>query len=110
MLFNVFLKENLQQTPGINLLISGNSWSDCVQYCETLGENIVSINSSLEQLIINDNVLNSQYYVMMIDVITNTRTTYIIFDTLDNVLTWINLQSEKTLQSIQKQNRQFISI
>lgn len=108
MLFNV--NTGNPGNPGESFLVSGSSWSACVAYFEGLGKNLVSITTQIESLILNQTGTTIYYAVVLKDNDTNSSQTFIIYDTFDNVILWINSQTDKTLTSIQKTNKQFVSI
>jgi hypothetical protein len=107
MLFNCALK-----ISGINLnkLISGNTWSSCAAYLEGTGDVISSINIQNQNFIGNNTSSSESYNVGLKDDVTNISSSYIIYDTYDNVISWVNSQTGKRLQNLQYQNIPFVQI
>ena len=107
MLFNCSLK-----ISGINSnkLISGNTWSSCAVYLEGTGDVISSINIQKQTFIGNNTSSSESYNVSLKDDVTSIILSYIIYDTYDNVISWVNSQTGKTLQNLQYQNRTFVQI
>ena len=107
MLFNCAL-----QTSGVNSfkLISGNTWSSCAAYLEGTGDSITSINIQNQNFIGNNTSSSESYNVNLKDDDTGTNSGYIIYDTLANVISWVDSQTGKSLQNLQYQNRPFVQI
>ena len=107
MLFNCALK-----ISGINSnkLISGNTWSSCAAYLEGTGDVISSINIQNQNFIGNNTSSNESYNVSLKDDVTKQSSSYIIYDTYANVISWVNSQTGKILQNLQYQNRPFVQI
>jgi hypothetical protein len=107
MLFNCALK-----ISGINSnkLISGNTWSSCAAYLEGTGDAISSINIQNQIFIGNNTSSSESYNVGLKDDVTGMSSSYIIYDTYANVISWVNSQTEKRLQNLQYQNIPFVQI
>jgi hypothetical protein len=95
---------------GSNKLVSGNTWSSCAAYLEGTGDVISSINIQKQNFIGNNTSSNESYNLTLKDNVTSTTSSYIIYDTYDNVISWVNSQTGKTLQNLQYQNRVFVQI
>lgn len=108
MLFNV--NTGTPGSSGESFLVSGSSWSACVAYFEGLGKNLVSITTTIENLIVNVTGVTTCYSVNLRDIDTNSQHSFIIYDTFDNVILWVNSQTDKSLSSIQKTNKQLVTI
>lgn len=109
MLFNVLI--SLSANPRTEMiLISGNSLLNCVQYLENNQKKVTNITESKEVLILNDSGATHCYLVNLRDVDTNTVFSYTIFDTFNNISSWINSQEDKYPLTISRQNKTFIII
>jgi len=95
---------------GLNKLISGSTWSACSAYLEGTGDVISSINIQNQIFIGNNISSNESYNVNLKDNVTMVSLTYLIYDTYSNVISWVNSQSEKSLQNLSYQNRPFVQI
>ena len=95
---------------GSNKLISGNPWSSCAAYLEGAGDSISSINIQNQNFIGNNTSSSESYNVGLRDNVTSMLSAYIIYDTYDNVISWVNSQTGKSLQNLQYQNRPFVQI
>ena len=63
------------------------------------------------QIFIGNNISsNESYNVNLKDNVTMVSLTYLIYDTYSNVISWVNSQSEKSLQNLSYQNRPFVQI
>ena len=91
-------------------LISGNTWGECVAYLEGTGDAIQAINVQNVILIPNDTSSSNSYAVTLKDNVTGTQVYYIIYDTYANVISWIQSQTGKTVQTLSYQNRQFVQL
>ena len=100
------------QSSGTNLnkLISGNTWSSCSAYLEGTGDVISSINIQKQTLIGNNTSSSESYNVNLKDDVTSMSSSFIIYDTYANVISWVNSQTGKSLQNLQYQNRPFVQI
>jgi hypothetical protein len=100
------------QISGVNSikLISGNTWSSCAAYLEGTGDSISSINIQNQNFIGNNTSSSESYNVGLKDDVTSITSSYIIYDTYANVISWVNSQTEKSLQNLQYQNRPFVQI
>ena len=100
------------QSSGTNLnkLISGNTWSSCAAYLEGTGDAISSINIQNQIFIGNNTSSSESYNVSLKDDVTSVILSYIIYDTYDNVISWVNSQTGKSLQNLQYQNIPFVQI
>jgi len=107
MLFNVNFKSN---TTIDTYTISGDSWSQCVAYCEGTGKEIQTISIYNAELILNDSEIKDSYYVSLSNNVTEINKFYLIFDTYQNTLTWIESQSDSSLTSLSYQKRTYILI
>ena len=107
MLFNVNFKNG---NSFENYAISGDSWSQCLAYCEGTGKDIQSISLYTVTLIVNDSQTTNSYYISLTNNLTNITTFYLIFDTYQNILTWIESQSDSSLTALTYQKRTYISI
>jgi len=107
MLFNVSFKNGNSLE---NYAISGNSWSQCLAYCEGTGKEIQSILLYNTTLIVNDSQTTDSYFIALSNNLTEISKTYLIFDTYQNILTWIESQSDSSLTSLSYQKRTYISI
>ena len=107
MLFSCSLK-----ISGVNSikLISGNTWSSCAAYLEGTGDVISSINIQKQNFIGNNTSSSESYNVGLKDDVTSISSSYIIYDTYDNVISWVNSQTGKRLQNLQYQNIPFVQI
>ena len=95
---------------GSNKLISGNTWSSCAAYLEGTGDVISSINIQNQNFIGNNTSSSESYNVGLRDNVTSMLSAYIIYDTYDNVISWVNSQTGKSLQNLQYQNIPFVQI
>ena len=100
------------QISGVNSnkLISGNTWSSCVAYLEGTGDVISSVNIQNQIFIGNNTSSSESYNVNLKDDVTSMSSSYIIYDTYANVISWVNSQTGKSLQNLQYQNRPFVQI
>ena len=107
MLFSCSLK-----ISGVNSikLISGNTWSSCAAYLEGTGDVIGSINIQNQNFIGNNTSSSESYNVGLKDDVTSISSSYIIYDTYVNVVSWVNSQTGKSLQNLQYQNIPFVQI
>ena len=107
MLFSCSLK-----ISGVNSikLISGNTWSSCAAYLEGTGDVISSINIQNQNFIGNNTSSSESYNVRLKDDVTSISSSYIIYDTYVNVVSWVNSQTGKSLQTLQYQNIPFVQI
>ena len=106
MLFNV---SSISGSTPQQYIVSANSWSDCSSYFEGTGQQINIISQFTQILMLND--MNSDsYYVALKTDTTGLMSNYLIFDTLSNILNWIDLQTGKSLNNIGYQPKTFISI
>lgn len=108
MLFNVILGAAQQQVE--SLLISASTWSNCLSYCEGTGKELQSISYTSNSLKVVNQSLNYCFSVSLKDDVTGTISNIFIFDTYFNVIAWIDSQSGKSLATLSKQNKQFVSI
>jgi hypothetical protein len=95
---------------GSNKLVSGNTWSSCAAYLEGTGDVISSINIQNQNFIGNNTSSSESYNVGLKDDVTSISSSYIIYDTYDNVISWVNSQTGKRLQNLQYQNIPFVQI
>ena len=100
------------QISGVNSnkLISGNTWSSCTAYLEGTGDVISSINIQNQNFIGNNTSSSESYNLSLKDDVTSAISSYIIYDTYANVISWVNSQTGKSLQNLQYQNRPFVQI
>jgi len=100
------------QISGVNSikLISGNTWSSCAAYLEGTGDVISSINIQNQNFIGNNTSSSESYNVGLKDDVTSISSSYIIYDTYVNVVSWVNSQTGKSLQNLQYQNIPFVQI
>lgn len=108
MLFNVYFAKT--QSLAESFVISGSSWSECLAYCEGTGKTLQSIQLSNENVLVNNPSLSYAYLVSLRDDVTGTVSNTIIFDTYFNVIAWIDSKTDMSLQSLNKQNKQFVTI
>lgn len=107
MLFNCSIQTS--GTPTVKL-ISGATWGECVAYLEGAGGTILSI-GSLNVILIPNNVLSEDSYsVSLKDNVSSTQSNYLIYDTYENVSSWVASQVGKTPQNISYQKREFVQI
>jgi hypothetical protein len=107
MLFNVSLQSS---GIGYSSLVSGNTWGDCVSWAEGTGNLIQSINIQQQNLILVNSSSDESYSLVLKDTITNSLSTYIIYDTYSNVDKWIEAQPHMAVQSIALQKRTFVQL
>jgi len=107
MLFSVGLQTN---GVGSSTLVSGNTWGDCVSWAEGTGKVINSINIQQQTLILVNSSSNESYGVGLMDTITNSLYSYIIYDTYSNVDKWIESQPDMAVQNISLQKRTFVQL
>jgi hypothetical protein len=107
MLFNVSL-----QSSGIGYasLVSGNTWNDCLTWAQNTGDLLQSISIQLQTLILNNPSSDECYSVSLKDTITNSLSAYIVYDTYENVNTWIQSQADMSVQNIGYQKRTFVQL
>ncbi len=109
MLFNLML--NNQDGIGSMYSVSASTWTQCLNYAESTGKEIVQMaKESNIELILNQPNLSDSFSVFLYDEVNNNNFSYIIFDTKENVLTWVSNQSGKKLQSLQYVQREFINL
>ena len=108
MLFNVYFAQ--PQSLAENLLISGSSWSACLAYCEGTGKPLQSILLTNDNILVINPSLNYAYSVSLKDNVTGTISNTTVFDTYFNVIAWIDSKTDMSLQSLTKQNKQFVAI
>ena len=104
MLFNVSYKNvaDIQQ-----FFISASSISNVLIYCDSQGIVPSSIVERNQDLIINEPTQNYCFNVNL-QGSNNETSTHTIFDNYNNTISWINLQTGKTLQSLNRINKTFV--
>ena len=107
MLFNCSLQNG---GIGISRVVSGNTWGDVASYCEGTGMVIQSINIMQQNLIVNDGASTTAYQLSLKDDVTNLVSVYFIFDTYQNVMSWVSSQTGKTLQALSTQKTSFVQL
>jgi hypothetical protein len=108
MLFTVSFAQ--PQSTVENYLISGSTWSECLAYCEGTGKPINSITLCSDILVPTNTSLNYSFVFGLRDNVTGDRMVYQVFDTESNVLNWVISQTDKSLISLTKQNKQLVII
>jgi len=109
MLFNLTLI-NTDNSLDV-LLVSASTWSNLFSYAEGTGKNINSMGEiTLSNLMLNNTSLFYSYNVNLTNTVTKLNSYYIIYDTFDNVITWVNQQSDVYINGLNYQKRQFVSI
>ena len=104
MLFNVSYK---QQNETKQLLVSGASMSNVLVYCDANNLTPLTLSVVTPDILINQPSLEYSYTVNLIDQSDNQSST-IIYDTYNNVISWISSQTGKTVLSLTKQTRGFV--
>lgn len=89
------------------LLISGSNISNVILYCDANNIDIQSLSSLPNQVILNNPSLEKCYSVTLQDQSEN-NSTYQVYDTYANTISWINTQTGKTVKNISEQNRPFV--
>jgi hypothetical protein len=105
MLINVFYKES--SVPK-QLLISGASMASALVYCDANNIIPTSLNEIVNSLMPNNTSLNYNFNVTLKDQSENVSN-QIIFDTFDNVISWVNSQSGKYLVNLTRNNQSFVT-
>jgi hypothetical protein len=109
MLFNLQLINPDQSRE--SLLLSGSSWSNCVSYAEGTGKEIslIQLQQSTSINIIGT-LTNNSYVLTLKDNITLSVSYTIFYSTFDEMVTWLQSLTDKTLVGINSIQRQFITI
>ena len=109
MLFNLQLINPDQSRE--SLLLSGSSWSNCVSYAEGTGKEIslIQLQQSTSINIIGT-LTNNSYVLTLKDNITLSVSYTIFYSTFDEMVTWFQSLTDKTLVGINSIQRQFITI
>jgi len=107
MLFNVSLQSS---GVGYTTLVSGNTWGDCASWAEGTGSIIQSISIQQQTLILVNSSSDESYNVGLKDTITNSLSTYIIYDTYSNIDKWIESQPDMAVQNIGLQKRTIVQL
>lgn len=107
MLFNLMLSD--QEGRGSMYLVSADTITDCFNYAINTGKEIIQITKDFyTQLIINQSNSIESYNVVLND--GSSTIVYGIFDTKDNVLSWIANQIGKQVDNLQYIEREFVNI
>jgi len=102
---------NNQDGIGSMYSVSASTWTQCLNYAESTGKEIVQMaKESNIELILNQPNLSDSFTVSIYDDVTKNTTSYIIFDSKNNVLNWLTNQSDKQIQSLQYIQREFINL
>jgi hypothetical protein len=105
MLFNISYR---QQDETKQLSVSGTSMSNVLVYCDANNITPITISNVNFAVILNQTSLNYCYTVNLSDQ-NNEQSSTVIYDTFENVITWINSQTGKTTQSLNKIDRAFVT-
>jgi hypothetical protein len=105
MLFNLSYKDSQNTLHLVNL--SGSSMSAAILYCDSNNFIPQAISNFDTEVILNEPSSQVCYSVILLNQ-SNLQQSYLIYDTLSNVNSWIANQTDKTLNSLSKQNRAFI--
>lgn len=89
------------------LLISGSNISNVILYCDANNINPQSLSILPNEVILNNPSLEKCYSVTLQDQSENIST-YQVYDTFANTISWINTQTGKTVKNISEQNRPFV--
>lgn len=109
MLFNVVLI-NPDQSREL-LLISGSSWSNCLSYAEGTGKEILSIqNQNGSEVTIIGTLTENSYILTLKDNVTLSTSYEIVYSTFGDMILWVQSQTDKTLMSMNIQQRQFVTL
>ena len=109
MLFNVVLINSDQSRD--SLLISGSSWSNCLSYAEGTGKEIISIqNQKGVEVEVIGTISENSYILQLKDNITLSTSTVVLYSTFEEMITWIQSLTDKTLNGLNSQQREFITL
>jgi hypothetical protein len=93
-------------------IINASSWSNCLAYCEGTGIGISQImNLANIEVVVNDETYTNCSQVSLNSNTTQTTTTYMVFDTsYDTLQTWIAAQTNKSVVSINLQQKTYVVV
>lgn len=106
MLFNVSYRNSQNVTLQLN--VSASSISNVILYCDS--NNISPLNLTVVnsvEIVLNSPSSQDMYQVSLTNE-SGDQSFYFVYDTWNNLLTWISSQSGKSVQSLNKQNRPFV--
>jgi hypothetical protein len=107
MLFSLSYKNASNEQFTVNL--SGSNMSSAILYCDSNNFTPYQISYLLNQnLLLNNPSTTECYSVGLKDTSTDNSTSYLIYDTFENVNNWIQSQSNKQVSVISLQDRAFI--
>jgi phenylacetate-coenzyme A ligase PaaK-like adenylate-forming protein len=91
-------------------LVSGNTWGECTTWAEGTEKTIQSIVLQSQNLILNNISSDESYYVSLKDNVTNSISNYIVYDTFQNLDTWIESLTSQSVMNITYQKRPFVQL
>jgi hypothetical protein len=97
----------------VSKLVNAGSWSSCLAYCEGTGFEINSITqlSSNASVVLNNPSSENCYIVFFQSNTSATSYNYFVFDTdFESLETWINSQTDKTVNSIQLNKKSYVTV
>jgi hypothetical protein len=101
---NVFFND------GSSDLITGTTWGQAVAYAEGTGKQISTLTNTPNTIVVLENT-NVCYNVILKDPAVQQPLNYFVFESnLNNVFTWINNQSGKTLVNLGKQEKTIVTL
>jgi hypothetical protein len=108
-----FLVNLLDNSVPVNKLVNANSWSSCLAYCEGTGFQISSITQLASNVtVVLNNASSENCYIVFFQSNTgNTSYNYFVFDTdFESLQTWINAQTDKTVNSVQLNKKSYVTV
>jgi hypothetical protein len=93
-------------------VVNTSSWATCLAYCEGTGDAItqIMILSNVE-VVVNDASSTNCYQVTLKSNATQLLTSYLVFDTsYDTLQTWVNSQTNKTVNNISLQQKTYVVV
>ena len=107
MLFSLSYKNASNEQFAVYL--SGTNMSSVILYCDSNNFTPLQVSYQLNQnLLLNNPSTTECYSVGLKDTSTDNSTSYLIYDTFENVNNWIQSQSNKQVSVISLQDRAFI--
>ena len=93
-------------------IINASSWSTCLAYCEGTGVDISQIwYLANTEVVINDETTTNCFQITLKSTTTQLQNTYMVFDTsYDALQTWIATQTNKTVISINLQQKTYVVV
>lgn len=97
----------------VNKILNADSWSSCIAYCEGTGFDInnITLLSSNATVVLNNPSSQNCFIILFVSKETNVTYNYFVFDTdFENLQTWLNTQTDKTVLSIQTNKYSYVTV